>query len=154
METINIQKKKAGPDKDLQDHLTKKALEPHTAWKPVQCRCTAASLLLCRMWGCLQAHDSSASFSWSTVCFYGAEMTEAANTAPENLKTISFLSLHKALSTEGHRLHRQSACTVTAKGLCVVPHSWVEWPYLNTFQLHQKRAQCSSPRTPGSVGTL
>lgn len=37
---------------------------------------------------------------------------------------------------------------------CVVPHSGVEWPYLNTFQLHQKRGQCSSPRTPGSVGAL
>lgn len=109
--------RKAGPDKDLLDHLTKKALEPHTAWKPVQNRGTAASVLLCKMWGCLQAHDSRASSSWSTACFYGAEMTEAANTAPEKLKTILFLSLHNSLFTEVHG-NRHWECTVTTKGLC------------------------------------
>lgn len=44
------------------------------------------------LWGCLQAHDSSASSSWSAACFYGAEMTETANTAPEQLQSIPFLS--------------------------------------------------------------
>lgn len=74
--------------------------------------------LLCRMWGCLQAHDSSASSSWTMECFCGEEMTEAANTVPEKLQTIPFFSLYKSLFTEGHRWHRHSVCTVTTKGLC------------------------------------
>lgn len=139
--------RKAGSHQDLQDQFTKKALEPHTAWKPVQSRCTAASVLLSRMWGCLQAHDSSASSSWSTACFYGAEMTEAANTAPEKLQT-----LHRSLFTEGHR-NTDTRCAQWNKGT-VWFHIWIKWPYLNTFQLLQERAQCSSPRTPCSVGTL
>lgn len=144
--------RKAGPDKDLLDHLTKKALEPHTAWKPVQkeaqqplfCSVRCGDTFRHMTPGLVPPGVQRVSMvqKWQKQQIQLQKSLRPFFSSPS---IIPSLLKYTVTDTESAQWQQRD---------CVIPHSWIEWPHLNTFQLPQKRAQSCSPRTPGSVSSL